>query len=477
MRGGPFVVSLVEDWEPTAGSVLTWQPSPASYEQALEAPIREVPPSFMQAQYLRNHVQYAAEGRNFRRLMVFTVDIPGQCDKRAMSHVINAHLRRHDTYRSWFSLDDQKNFVRRTIANPADIRFVPVKHGEMTTAELRDWTLRTPEPLEWDCFRFGVIQSTGKFTLYLSIDHLHLDLSFTRLLITEFLVGYNTLIQGGAPISLPPAGSYEDFCNQQHQFLSGLTADSPPIREWTEFAENNCGSLPDFPLPLEDESTPLCRTVQAVEQLMDEQQSNQFESVCVKAGGRFIGGVMACLGFVERQLTGADTYYGVTPSDSRTEPDIVSMGWFTGLVPVTVPVDGSFSEAVRAATKSFDNNKKLVEVPFYRALELVPQLSWPRRNHAVVNFIDAGGPPMSQIFTDPLLVDNPIGLYSESRQVHQLTIFVMRMPGETVLFMPHPDNPIARESVARYMMLMKSMFARVCEGLELVPAVAARVQG
>lgn len=248
MRGGPVTVSLTDKWEPTAGSVITWQPSPASYAKALEAPVSDVPPSFMQVQHLRTYLRQAAKGLDFSRVLVFTLDMPGRCDKRAMGHVINAHLRRHDTYRSWFSLDDEQNIVRRTMADPEDVEFVQVKLGEMTSDEVRELVVsETPDPFRWDCFRFGIVQSSGHFTFYFSVDHLHLDATFARLLIMEILMGYKALVQGGAPIELPPAGSYGDYCIRQHEFLSGLTPDSEPVREWTQFAENNRGSLPDFP--------------------------------------------------------------------------------------------------------------------------------------------------------------------------------------------------------------------------------------
>ncbi len=81
-----------------------------------------------------------------------------------MTYVINAHLRRHDTYRSWFEFTDADHIVRHTIADPADIEFVPIKHGEMTPAEWRDHILATPDPLQWDCFSFGVIQRADHFT-------------------------------------------------------------------------------------------------------------------------------------------------------------------------------------------------------------------------------------------------------------------------------------------------------------------------
>ena len=42
-----------------------------------------------------------------------------------MTYVLNAHLRRHDTYRSWFEYTDADHIVRHTISEPADIELVP----------------------------------------------------------------------------------------------------------------------------------------------------------------------------------------------------------------------------------------------------------------------------------------------------------------------------------------------------------------
>ena len=87
-----------------------------------------------------------------------------------MSYVINAHLRRHDTYRSWFEYTDAERIVRRTIGDPADIDFIPIEHGEMTPSELRDLIVATPDPLHWNCFSFGMIQGADHFTFFVSID-------------------------------------------------------------------------------------------------------------------------------------------------------------------------------------------------------------------------------------------------------------------------------------------------------------------
>lgn len=97
--------------------------------------------------------------------MIFTWDLPGRCNIRAMNYAINAHLRRHDTYHSWFEFDNAEHIVRHTIADPADIEVVQAEHQNMTSAELRHH-IATPQPLQWDCFLFGIIQSDDHFTFY-----------------------------------------------------------------------------------------------------------------------------------------------------------------------------------------------------------------------------------------------------------------------------------------------------------------------
>ncbi len=132
--------------------------------------------------------------------------------------------------------------------------------------------------------------------------------------------------------------------------------DSPGVRAWIDFAENNNGGFPEFPLPLGNplESTSSDMTSEV---LMDTAQTERFESACTAAGARFVGGLFACLALVEHEFTGALTYYGLTPRDSRTATDnFMTQGWFTGLIPITVPIAAtSFGDAAWAAQASFDS--------------------------------------------------------------------------------------------------------------------------
>ena len=463
MRVGPLAVGTLLDWEPGAGKTVSWEPSAATREKVSQAPVSPVPVSYMQAQHIRGYVEQKANGLDYSRLMIVSSDVPGQCDIRAANYVVNAHVRRHDTYRSWFEYTDDGQIIRRTIQDPEDIEFVPVKHGELTLAEIRELAVSTPDPLQWGCFQFGIIQGEDHFTFYASVDHVHVDAMLVGVTLMEFHIMYGALVGGGGPLELPEAGSYDDFCVRQYRFTSTLTAESPQVRAWTQFAESNDGSLPDFPLPLGDVSKPSTADIVTMT-MLDEQQTLRFESACTAAGARFIGGVLACCGLAEHELTGAETYYGLTPRDTRKTPtDAMTQGWFTGLIPITVPIaDLSFGDAARAAQASFDAGVNLAEVHYDRVVELAPTVHKPRPNFPVINFLDAGTAPLSVLLTAELDGLN-IGVFSDNRYSYQMSIYVIRVEHETAVTVMFPDNPEAQESVARYLAALKSAFERVAE--------------
>ncbi|HUO39275.1 MAG TPA: acyltransferase, partial [Mycobacterium sp.] len=217
---GPVAVGMIDDWELSPAPVVSWRPSQAAAAKARQAPISAVPPSYIQARHLRGFADQAAKGLDYSRLLVAALDIPGRCDLRAATYVVNAHLRRHDTYRSWFEHTDTGEFVRHTIADAADIEFVPTKHGELAAEKFRDLILATPDPLHWDCFTFGTIQAPDHFTFFVAIDHLHMDTQFLPAALLEIQVMYTALVSGAPPVTLPEAGRYDDYCVRQRQYTS-----------------------------------------------------------------------------------------------------------------------------------------------------------------------------------------------------------------------------------------------------------------
>jgi Condensation domain len=418
----------------------------------------------MQAGHLRGYVEFGERGLDYSRAVMGSWDVPGRCDIRAMTYVINAHLRRHATYHSWFEYKDAKHIVRHTIQDPRDIQFVAKAYGVMTQREWRDHVLATPDPLQWDCFRFGIIQHEHHFALYAVVDHLHCDPILIASFYIEILMNYNALLEGRAPVALPPAASYDDFCMRESQFVSSMTLESPEVRKWIEFAEANGGTLPDFPLPLGEQSIADGGAVH-VRRLIDPEQTVQFEAICQQAGVRFSGGLFACLALTQYELSGAETYYGLTPIDKRKNPaDFMTMGWFTGVVPFTVPVDpNSFEATARAAQASFDANRDLANVPYDRVLELAPWLRRPGPQFTMVNYMDAGLPPLSAIVASAMNGVNAT-VFTDGRNPAFMYSTVFRLFDEVSIMVSYPNNAIARESVRRYTEAMESVFDRAVAG-------------
>lgn len=465
-------VGTVYDWVvPEADAIVSWQPSPASLAKARQAPVSAVPLSAMQEAHLRGFSRYAARGLDYARLVIGSGDEPGRCDVRAMSYVINSHLRRHKTYHSWFEYGNAETIVRHTIADPTDIEFVPVRQGSMTRNEWHQFVLSTPDPVQWDCFRFGVIQRQDHFTIFSIVDHLHCDPTIIAGLYTEIVMNYRLLVAGRPLVQGPPPASHDDFCLREQQYVSALTLDSPEVLRWIEFAEKNGGTLPDFPLPLGDLSRATGGDL-VVDRLLDQEQTAEFESRCIAAGARFSGGLFACIAQAQYELTGATTYYGLTPTDKRRAlEEFSTMGWFTGIVPLAVPVNPtSFEETARAAQASFDSNLDLANVSFNEILKLAPWLREWGPNCTMVNYMDAGLPPLSATVASHLK-DANVSIYCDPRDPAHLYFSVIRLFDEVSVWVNLPNNPTARDSVVRYLSAVKSVLQRVADGRRASQAI------
>jgi hypothetical protein len=418
----------------------------------------------MQDAHLRGFSRYATRGLDYARLVIGSGDEPGRCDVRAMSYVINSHLRRHKTYHSWFEYGDAESIVRHTIVDPADIEFVPIRQDNMTPREWHQYVLSTPDPLQWDCFRFGIVQRDDHFTIYAIVDHLHCDPTIIAGLYTEIVMNYRLLVAGRALVQAPPPASHDDFCMREQQHVASLTLDSAEVRKWIEFAEHNGGTLPDFPLPLGDLSQATGGDV-VVDRLMDQEQTAEFESRCIAAGARVSGGLFACIALAQHELTGATTYYGLAPTDKRRSlAEFSTMGWFTGVVPFTVPVNPtSFEETARAAQASFDSNMDLANVSFNEILKFAPWLRPWGPNCTMVNYMDAGLPPFSATVTSHMK-DANVSIYCDPRDPAHLYFSVIRLFDEVSMWVNLPKNSIAKDSVIRYVSAMKSVLKRVADG-------------
>jgi hypothetical protein len=333
----------------------------------------------------------------------------------------------------------------------------------MGAPELRAHLLgTTPDPLEWNCFTFGIIQREDHFTVYMSVDHLVTDGMSAGVIFLELHLMYAALRQG-ASLPLPEPGSYLDYCARERAHTAALTLESPQVRAWIGFAAPTGGHLPDFPLPLGDRSVP-SRGAMIVVPLMDSTQAERFDAACEEAGARFSGGVFACAALAEHQLTGMETYRGLTPYDTRsTAAEYMTPGWFASFIPVTAPVRNmAFGDVARAAQLSFDAGKDLAFVPFHRVLELASAdsrlIRRPARSVPLLSVIDARKVPVTNQW-DELNV----GIYGDSRLSDQVCVWVNRFDQETSLTISFPDNPKARDSVERYVRAVTSIYTSIAD--------------
>jgi hypothetical protein len=145
----------------------------------------------------------------------------------------------------------------------------------------------------------------------------------------------------------------------------------------------------------------------------------------------------------------------------------MTMGWFTGFTPITVPVAASFGDTARAAQVSFDSGRHLADVPWARILELAPGLRRPHRRVPLTFHLDAGVPPLSALVNSHLNGSNA-KLCHDGGVPAQFDIRVYRLGNETRAIVMFPNNPIARESVTRYISALKSVYIRVAEGRDAV---------
>jgi hypothetical protein len=173
--------------------------------------------------------------------------------------------------------------------------------------------------------------------------------------------------------------------------------------------------------------------------------------------------MFACVGLALHELTGAETYAGTTPKDTRSnQAELTTQGWFTGLVPVTVPVVAtSFEETARLAQASFDAGQDLAQVPFERVVELAPSLSRPRALFSQINFFDALSGPLAML--TKMFAEVKMGAYSDGRFTYPLSTLVGRFD-ETTVSVLFPNNPVARESITQYVAALKSVCVRVADG-------------
>ncbi|WP_067686625.1 condensation domain-containing protein [Nocardia jejuensis] len=454
---------LIDEWEPTPGRLVSWVATADSVARAARAPVHPAPPSHQQEQYLRAADRHAATDFRYSGLCLVTAEVPELLDRDAMTRAINAFLLRHDTFRTWFEIAAGGAVVRHLLP-PDAVEFLPVEHGEIDNAEaIREHVQKTtPDPFQWDCFTFGAIEHQESTTLYLAVDHLHTDGVAQYLSCFDLATLYLREMWDGAVSPVRPA-SYLDYCVREREHSDRLTLASPGVRRWLELVRGHDGELPCFPLDLGKRHGGYHRSAHRTVPLFDEAGALAFEQACRAAGAEFTGGIFAVAALTERELTGSDYYFGMTPISTRgSVAELASVGWYVNLVPVSFPITAtaSFERVVTRAQRAYESGLTLISTSFHRVLELAAgddgiavRPGWVTPMISYVDARDFEGHEFFDVARG--------GVYANRAASEEVLMWINRMPSGTSLSVIYPDTPVAHESVDRYVTAMKSVFGQV----------------
>ena len=412
-----------------------------------------MPPSYEQEQHLRSFRACERQQEEMARLLIVVWEEPGQCDLAVMSEVVTAHLRRHDTYHSWFE-ERGDRLVRHVFANPADICFEPKIIGEVSDKDWRHHATAVPSPFVWNCFHFGVLQRAGGFTCFGSIDHLHGDVSVIPLMMREIHSAYRAVIDKGMPLRTPTPLRYLDYCSSQRQRAAAMTLTDPEVSEWIAFLHRNHGRMPKFPLPLGiREDRCLAELVEI--DLLDAAGTAAFEAACELSDARVIGGLLACAAMTERDLAGTASYGVVTPASTRRSSQAYkSAGWCMGLVPIDLEIGAlGFSSLAATAQRVFDERLQMAGVPIERVLELaagLPTIRPVATGGVMLSYNDMSRPPLTPQIEREWLQTSGRSHFNQGMAA-QVAMWIFRTRRGLALTAAYPANATARGSMQRYL--------------------------
>jgi mycolipenoyl-CoA---2-(long-chain-fatty acyl)-trehalose mycolipenoyltransferase / long-chain-acyl-CoA---trehalose acyltransferase len=457
----------LHDWSGPPATLTLWCPSSASIESAKRAPVSPELLSYEQEQHLRAFRACEQRHEGMARLLVVVWDEPGRCDLRAMTHVVTAHLRRHDTYHSWFE-ERGEAMVRHVLADPAAIQMEPSTLGEVSAQDWQEHVMATPAPFAWDCFRFGVLQRASGFTFFASIDHLHADATVIAFLMTEISSVYRAVLDGEAPLQLGSAGRYLDYCTSQRQRAAMTTLADTDVKEWIAFLHRNNGRMPAFVLPLGVLADRYHAQYVHVD-ILDDTLMVAFESACHASGARAIGGLLACAALTERELAGRCRYSVVTPTTTRRSPQAFrTTGWCVGVVPIDFDVqERTFPELAFTAQRSFDERLCLANVPIELVLELaagLPTISSVATGGVMLSYMDVNVPPLSAHIAREWHQANG-RVYINQGMAAQVALWFFRTQRGLSLTAAYPANGTARASMHRYVKALTGACRRAADAL------------
>ncbi|NYI77869.1 condensation domain-containing protein [Nocardioides panzhihuensis] len=323
--------------------------------------------------------------------------LAGPLDHTALTLALRAWLGRHEALRG--TVEETPTGRRRRAVAPADVSMSATSLGWFDAAGARscvaDLLADHIDPSAWPHVVFATVADTNGFTLVFGADHGVMD-AYSQLLWFEEIATLYERARAGEPfaeLAVATTGSHIDHSAAERVTGEAMSLESESVRVWRDWLTTPDGTLrfADFPVEgITDVPASAAPLPQAglSQWLGDPRQARVLGELCKSAGVSFQAGMMGAMAYVLRAQHGVERMRFVAPMHTRyTTEHAAAVGWYVGLVPVTLDITGAetLPEVAGRVQAALAETKPLVRQPFARVADLLGVEDAP---HFVVTFVD-----------------------------------------------------------------------------------------
>jgi hypothetical protein len=467
-------------WQPPAGKVWEWRVTAPAASSGPDAPVSPVPASYIQERHIRRaaaNAQLPTPPPAVWEAVSVDFDVP--LDREALGEVWQQFLKRHDSLRSWFEVQEVAAIgnsgqaiskVVRHEVDPATLTWELVEGPTFeTSAQVRDHLVSrfdaSTSPLRWPALVFAAVEHADGFHAVYAEDHSFCD-GYSNLIAIVEIKSLYASVADGEPLVLPDPGSQLEAAREERVRLASLTIDSPGAQRWIEYYHTLGGQLQKFPLPLGGEADEPSGKVLTFE-LITEAEAEILHQYCKQHGGSFTAGLYAAFAATNYELGGIDQFNMLRAVATRDDERYTyTHGWFINTIPVVFDLRGAddFADLLPRAREAMSATKDLTSVPIQRVIDLVAEAT----GTADTTGIPFQPPPMIS-FIDVRLF--PTWLATKETSYHKIiqpvppttTVFnwLNRYHDMLELIVYFPGNPTAEASIRKYVEHLRGVFLDV----------------
>lgn len=380
-------------------------------------------------------------------------------DMAAIAGTLRRFCARHESLRCMFVRTPDGSYERR-ILDADQIAFQPrplghfADRGEAFDAVMAELDDRTGA-WAWPAATIvSVTDELGDITVFGAFDHVTFDGYSAYLTIGELKQHLEDELTC-APLPTP-VGSYVDFAVEQRAIQEAITPEDPALEPW-RLAADATGDLPGLPRATGVRRGDTIRHRVRYPTFAGPRLSTAFHRWCESLG------TPAGLGFVAvlmRAMVAEEDDHRMTvlmSTHNRSRPEWhQAIGWFSGVVPMTVDLDPGLSlpEIVARTAEAWRFGRSAEAVPLPLANHI---LGTSMRPATVVSFLDSRHCPGREEWED---MDSAVFL-GEVEPSDEMHLWVNSMPYGTELLHRAPNTPPCIEWLDRVMGRMREQMIAV----------------